>query len=387
MKRKVVHFLKQRGFSMVGVLVAAGMAGGLALYMANITKMQHVSQKKAETGAELTGLQHKILSTLYDGEACTKSLGPGSFLPLPGTTQTRSLTQLKNKEGTVVVQTGSGGDVNRMLRVESMTIKDVRGNVGLTREAVLEVTIKRLGEANKGHTTVKKFPITVELQSTPNIIARCHHTLDAKEEGIKESMCLGLGGSFTEASGGTPSSCSLTGLLDGLHRKFCEQMGGNYSSYPNMRCDISHLYVDIGGDVMTGPLMMPSGSRIQGSFNCVNLTCSGTGSFGGRVSSGGTPGPSTPAPPPGPPPVFNCPPGWVTESKGGVAGKTLGDECDKNKMGWDGSTYRCFRHGRVNIKTFHHACGHGIPDERWCGDCRGSKAATCTHHDDCGGGK
>ena len=297
MKRKVVHFLKQRGFSMVGVLVAAGMAGGLALYMANITKMQHVSQKKAETGAELTGLQHKILSTLYDGEACTKSLGPGSFLPLPGTTQTRSLTQLKNKEGTVVVQTGPGGDVNRMLRVESMTIKDVRGNVGLTREAVLEVTIKRLGEANKGHTTVKKFPITVELQSTPNIIARCHHTLDAKEEGIKESMCLGLGGSFTEASGGTPSKCSL----ENLFARYCTSLGGAYApGSPVGTCNIADRYVDADGDTMTGTLQTTD-------FICQNLSCSGNINAGGnvgavgRVTAGASPSPLTPTP--------TCPPG------------------------------------------------------------------------------
>ena len=212
----MVNFMKDRGFSMVGVLVAAGMAGGLSLFVANITKQQHVAQKKAETGAELTGLQHKILSVLYDGDACTKTLGVGSFLPLSGTNQARALTQLKNKAGTVVVRTGSAGDINRILRVESMTLKNVRGNIGLTREAELEVKIKRLGAANKGHTTVKKFPITVELQSIPNIVARCHHTLNAKEQGIKERMCTEMGGRFV---GGT---CSIANLLQPLRDEIAQ---------------------------------------------------------------------------------------------------------------------------------------------------------------------
>ena len=87
----------RRGFSIVGVIVAAGMLGGLALFLANITREQHVTQRKAETGVEITALQRKILSVLYDGEACTATLGPDSFLPLGSST--RSLTQLKNKAG------------------------------------------------------------------------------------------------------------------------------------------------------------------------------------------------------------------------------------------------------------------------------------------------
>ena len=276
--------LRNKGFSVVGVIVAAGMMGGLALFLADLTKQQQVSQRKAETGVELTGLYHKINSVLYDGESCTVTLGIGSSIPMSGTNQTRTITQLKNKAGTVVVRQGSGGDINRMLRVESIVLKNVRGNTGMTREADMEFVIKRLGAANKGHTTVKKFPLTIELQSLPNTMARCHHTLDAKEEGIKEAMCMGLGGTFVASSGSVPSKCSM----DVVFRRFCVSLQGTYTpGTPIGTCNIADKYVDTAGDVMTGPLRAPSGSRFEGNLQCQNISCSGSITAGGSVTAGG----------------------------------------------------------------------------------------------------
>ena len=274
--------LKNKGFSIVGVIVAAGMMGGLALFLANLTKNQQVAQKKAETGVELTGLHQKILSVLYDGEACTKTLGTGTHIPISGTTQTLPVTQLKNKAGTVVVQTGASGDVNRMLRVESITLKNVKGNIGLTREADMEFVIKRLGVANAGHTTVKTFPLTIELSALPNVMARCHHTLDAKEEGIKEAMCIGLGGNFIASSGSVPSRCAM----DAVYRSFCTSLQGTYtvvSGSPVGTCNIKDTYVDTAGDNMTGPLRAPSGSRFDGNLICQNISCAGSITAGGSI--------------------------------------------------------------------------------------------------------
>ena len=68
------------GFSIVGVLIAAAMMGGLSLFLAQMTKQQHETQKKVETGTEFTQLQQKILTVLYDGDACLATLGAGSVL-------------------------------------------------------------------------------------------------------------------------------------------------------------------------------------------------------------------------------------------------------------------------------------------------------------------
>ena len=52
MRRKIIIFLKtnKRGFSMVGVLTAAGLLGGLALMLANLTRQQHVTPEKGRDG-------------------------------------------------------------------------------------------------------------------------------------------------------------------------------------------------------------------------------------------------------------------------------------------------------------------------------------------------
>ena len=99
---------------------------------------------------------------------------------------------LKKKDGTVVVQTGTAGDINRLLRVESIKFANPRGS-GQSKEVDMEVTIKRLGKANAGHTSVKKFPITVELDASGKV-AGCHSVLDSKEHGIKTRMCNEMGG-------------------------------------------------------------------------------------------------------------------------------------------------------------------------------------------------
>ena len=252
---------------------------------------------------------------------------------------------MKNKAGTAVVETGV--EVNNLLEVESITLKNARGSTGLTREVDMEFVIKKTSKAITGYDKhVKTYPLTVELKSLPNTVARCHHTLDAKEEGIKEAMCIGLGGAFAAASGSVPSTCSLAELFKkdcentggtwdagtqtcsivNLFRKNCEDMGGTwdgskcsvdglFSQYctglggtptpgsPIGTCDIASVYVDVAGDTMTGTL---SGR----GFSCTDLSCTGNIGAGGNVTAankviaGGAVTPVTP--------LATCPTGYDT---------------------------------------------------------------------------
>ena len=205
--------------SIVGVLVAGGLMGGLALFLANLNKQQHISAKRAETRLELNALHGRILGVLSDGKACTVSVGPGSSVPVAGSNQTRPLTALKNRAGSVVI--GVGEKINRLLEVESITLKNVTGNVGTTREAKIEVVIKKLGLANRGTgSAVKTFPITVELASLPATFASCHSTLDAVALEIKRSMCLALGGTWQAGI------CNLDSMKQQLKKQICEELGG-----------------------------------------------------------------------------------------------------------------------------------------------------------------
>ena len=334
----------------MGVLVAAGMMGGLALYLANISRQQHVTQRKAETGAELTGLHHRIIAVLYDGDACLKTLGEGSVL------QNGPVAELLNKGGTPVVKTGE--EIKRVLVVEKMEIQNITGT-GQTKEAELKVKIKKLGVANAGMITERVFGLTVELDSAGKI-SRCHHTLDSKEHGIKTAMCTEMGGEMvTDPSGGAGTVCSISGLykkhcesLGGSYtdppgtgttgdqrigtcdmnpplKAFCESMGGSYTGpsatgttgvqrtgtcdmnpplqafceslgeggtvgtytpgTPVGTCKIDDIYVNLSGDTMTGDL----GTKI---LNADSGVFSGNISAGGTVSAGGTGSGGIPSP-------------------------------------------------------------------------------------------
>ena len=299
----------QKGFSIVGVLVAAGMMGGLALYLANISRQQHVTQRKAETGAELTGLHHRIIAVLYDGDACLKTLGEGSVL------QNGPVAELLNKGGTPVVKTGE--EIKRVLVVDKMEIQNITGT-GQTKEAELKVKIKKLGVANAGMMTERVFGLTVELDSAGKI-TRCHHTLDSKEHGIKTAMCTEMGGEMvTDPGGGAGTVCSISGL----YKKHCESQGGTYTDPPgtgttgtqrigtcNMNpvlqkfctslqgsytagtpvgtCDIAPVYVDTAGDTVTGTLISGGCTLENNSITCPDKVSAGAAVSGASVSASG----------------------------------------------------------------------------------------------------
>ena len=275
----------------MGVIVAAGMMGGLSLFLSEMTKRQQVVQKKVETGTEFTQLQHKILTVLYDGDACIATLGAGSTLE-----NDREIDKLKNRAGTVVVEKDK--KINRLLEVESMVIKNVRGSTGMTREADVEVTVKKISKAITGYDKiVRTYPLTLELSALPDKIGRCHHTLNDNEQKIKERMCTEIGGVLIPVTADV-YRCSI----DNLYKKFCEEMGATYTVAPAMKCDvtpilqkfctslggipsgadcdIASIYVDVAGDTMTGDL---TGTNIM----CNNLTCTGNIDAGGTVSAEG----------------------------------------------------------------------------------------------------
>ena len=264
----------------MGVIVAAAMMGGLALMLAQMTKQQAVTQRKAETGLDMNQLHHRILGVLYEGDACLKTLTEGTDSVYNG----RTLQKLLNKGGKTVVETGK--DINRTVRVEKMEIQGIPNpRTGQTEEGYLIVTIKKLGLANQGAgNIIKKFELTLEMDSaSSNKLVRCHHTLDSKEHGIHTNICKSLGGEM-ESRGSPTTECTLTNV----YKTFCESVGGEYTNpavgvpvgkcdmNPSMEklcdsmqgtytagtpigtCNIEDTYVDESGDTMTGDIRVPN---------------------------------------------------------------------------------------------------------------------------------
>ena len=183
-----------KGFSMVGVLAAGGMMGGLALFLAEMTKQQHVAQKVAETGVEITALHSRVISLLADGEACKKTLEGTPVSPAP------TITGFKNRKGRDVLAVPSP-PFNRLVKLRDAKLTNIQGT-GTTREVEVELTFEKLSKAISGQKTVKRLiPLTLELD-TANAISSCH---SPQNYVMKEQLCKEMGGTWN----GSNKKCSV----------------------------------------------------------------------------------------------------------------------------------------------------------------------------------
>ena len=188
------------GFSVAGLLVAAGMMSGLALVLSQLSKRQMIIQRKAETGVEIAELSQRITRTLQDGNACLNTVRQ-----IPGPLSVGStyiVNEIWNENGAFL--TRGGVYRNRLVGIKNsggilltdITI-DVDTNIRVGR-LNLQVTFLKNSKAITGQKEViKKFPLAVELDATDNVLS-----------------CLSLRG----------------GALDVAKRDICPQMGGVYDA-------------------------------------------------------------------------------------------------------------------------------------------------------------
>ena len=199
---------------MVGGIVMAGMMGGLALLLANLSKQQHFVQKTTETHFEVKALFDTMAKTLYDGEACKKTLGVGVAV-----TDGRSINSINNRDGGVVFNTTDKYG-NRLLQIESMTLKNtqITGNSG---SVDIEVVLLKLSSVLKGYKkAVQEFPISFDVASGTSNLTRCHHSIDNLDQVVNDAIVNEV----------TPI---IDTKLDTVVQELCTVFGGSYS---NSRC-------------------------------------------------------------------------------------------------------------------------------------------------------
>ena len=68
-------YLDIKGFTLVGVLIAAGMSGGLATILAQLTRQQMVVQTRSQTGIDMDELSQRISNILRNKQACLNTIG------------------------------------------------------------------------------------------------------------------------------------------------------------------------------------------------------------------------------------------------------------------------------------------------------------------------
>ena len=312
---------------MAAALAAAGIMGGLALMLAQLTKQQHVTQKKAETGVEITALSNLIVNTLSYGEACKNTIESGGASPAISAGASVTVPELRGKgtlaSGRVLLEAGLTYG-NRLVKIASMELAVPSGATPVANQigGGFEVVFERTSKAYTGQKTVSKsFPLTLELDASNNFVG-CRSTFDSVALGVKEEICDEMGGTWN----GTTGKCVPA---DPVANKGCSggraitgfDSGGNpVCAFPhaNRRCPTGTVRgFDNNGtaecvahkDVVKG-MGCADGEAIV--FDAGEPKCAALSASPGPVTPPSNPGPVTP--PSNPTPTSNpqpaCPAGY-----------------------------------------------------------------------------
>ena len=242
--------MKDRGFSMVGVLVAAGMAGGLSLFLAEMAKNQSQVQKRIETEAEVTAISQRIVRTLYDADACKHTLSthatPAS-LPVIAAGTTLNINSIRSKQDKEVFKKDNTYG-NGLVKIHSLKLLNpvITGN---RAEAKFEAVFEKVNKSFTGYNKkTKEYPLTLNL-GTGNRLTGCVSDVSAVSEAVTQKVCTDIGGNWISLS----KTCNIP---DPVANKRC--VGGRvlvgFDGGGNPRCAIPHANkrCTTAGQVVTG---------------------------------------------------------------------------------------------------------------------------------------
>ena len=227
------------GFTLMGVVITAGMMGGLSLLLAELTRKQQVVQKKAETQLEITSMMSRIVRTLYDEDACNYTLGVGQPI-----NNGRDIDFIKDKNDNAIFnKTDKYG--NGLIRIKSLKVTNVRtsGTPATSGELELELVIKKENKAITGsNEATRKLPISVKLASG-NLVS-CHYTGEDLAQIVSDVVANDI-------------DPLLTSKVDQSYESICTMMGGTYSSSSTPSCSFSGTLGSSPSDVERGQHFEP----------------------------------------------------------------------------------------------------------------------------------
>ena len=212
MKNKISNI---KGFSVAALLVAAGMMGGLAMVLANLTKQQMGIQIKAESAAEINELSQRITYALKNGLACLETINQGpsnrdlSGVSSYGISTVYEIDRTQNPPTTRPFIQAGGIYRNRLIQIgnsgqDAMEMVDVSTS-STTGSMNLKVTFIKNNRAIKAgpfKKVVKKFPLNVELATATNkVVIRCLSHRDSAVAAAKQYVCEEWGGTYTSSTG------------------------------------------------------------------------------------------------------------------------------------------------------------------------------------------
>ena len=182
---------------MVGAISAAGLMGGLALVLAQMSRQQMVFQKRSQSQAEVEAISRRIGRMLYNPQSCLKTVENVGIISSFTSTTTMPLYTIRNSSGRNVY-TVNNTYGNGLVKVSSLQLKNFAsiGSTGRVR-ATLQVGLEKTSKAVSGYKkAIRTYDLVINVDPVVFYPTACETDLSA----VKQELCEELGRTYDTAN-------------------------------------------------------------------------------------------------------------------------------------------------------------------------------------------
>ncbi len=193
-----MKIIRDKGFTLVEIVVAAGLISGLALVIMQMTRQQAVVQKRSEASFEISSISNTIVQNMLNNDACSNTLIVGEVI-----SDGVELDQIVNRNGNpLFVKDSVYG--NRQVKIKSLKLEDVvvssGGGANQYGELNLVVELEKMNNIIKGNKVIKKkIPLMVELDASDSLV-KCYSATENAVSTAVEEACASNGGELIDGS-------------------------------------------------------------------------------------------------------------------------------------------------------------------------------------------
>jgi hypothetical protein len=198
----------QAGFSIVQVLIAAGLMGGLALMMAKLGQNQAKMQRKAIEDQDLNQFVNTVQKHLLNHEACKNTFENVVGLNSDGDDDDEHVDKILNFEKNTVFAVNTTSNYLDTDPSPNLKITSMRAIRGAGTELKLEIEIEKTNKGAQQSFGAKNFKKFIELDAlySNGEVLKCYSQLDS----AVATACASLGGTIVGTDCiNTTAECTL----------------------------------------------------------------------------------------------------------------------------------------------------------------------------------